>query len=408
MRIRNYLTFQVGTGKTGDQHLLVWLLLGFSFFLPISLSVSQQLGYLAVFVWGYGLFRRRHFDFVSSPWFWPVILFAGVTLLAVFFGPNTLASLIKSRRLVLLGLIFAIGATFRTDHPDLRSNTFALMGLFVAGTSLLGVWDLFRVPWEVFRLGEDLYDTGNMRDPQLYLVGICFLLAMWRSATRYTWTKWMSAALVLNMLGVLLHFKRGVWISLFLAAFTMACFSRQRRIIVLLVIFGASLMALPQTRERMDQLHEEFLVKTGGRYVLWLRVAPQMLRDHPMGVGPRGLAHEDFRQYSRHIQPGLNHLHNNLLQVAVDSGWAGLLIWIWWMTVAGVTMVRLYVRLRGTWPGSAALALGCFGAFMGLMLNGMVEYNFGNSVIYMVILILMGMALSIQSSGRPEEGEPIS
>lgn len=408
MRIRDYLTYQVGTGKTGDRHLLIWLLLGFAFFLPISISFAQPFAYLAVAVWGYGMFRRKDYAFASSPLFWPVVLYAGITLLAVFLGPSPLDTLIKSRRLLLLCLMFAIGSAFRTDHDDLRCNTFVLMGLFVLGTSVLGIWDVVRVPVEVVWLDRDWYDTGNMRDPQLYLVGLCFLLAMWRTGAQRTWSKWMSAALTLNMLGVLLHFKRGVWISLFLAAFMVASFSKQRRIIVLLAVFGAALMALPQTRERMELLREEFLVQTGGRYVLWLHVAPQMLRDHPLGVGPRGLTHEDFRSYSRHIQPGLNHLHNNMLQVAVDSGWAGLMIWMWWMIVTGVVMGRLYVRLRGMLPGSAALALGCFGAFIGLMLNGLVEYNFGNSVIYMTMVLLMGMALSIQHSGQPKEGEPIS
>ncbi len=233
MRIRDYTTFRVGLGTEVDEHVLIWLLLGFVFFLPISTSFSQPFAYLAVGVWAYGLFRRRDFSFMSSPWFWPVCLFAFLTLLAALMGPNPMDSIPKSRRLLLMSLIFPLGSLFRTDHHDARANTFILMGLFVAGTSLLGVWDIIRVPFSVFR-GENLYDTGNMRDPQLYMMGICFILALWKEGVRRSWGNLMTCALMLNVLGVILHFKRGVWLSLFIAAFMIACVSRQRRIIMIM------------------------------------------------------------------------------------------------------------------------------------------------------------------------------
>ncbi len=382
-----------------EEYYLMLSLVGFALFLPISISISQPFGYLALALGVYHAIRRRRFDFLSNPYFWPVVLFSVLAVMAAALGPNPGFSLDKCRRLLLLALVFPMGWVFgaRTNPERIMLPFIA----FIAGTSLLAVWDIVRVPYEIFQ-GMSLYDTGNMRDPQLYMIALCFLIALW---DRDRWIRkktWMFLVLFLNVVGLVIHFKRGVWFSFILVALLMGWMMKQRKVVYLLLLCTLAMFMVPQTRERILMLKEEMELGTGGRWVLWTRVAPDMIKDYPLGAGPRALEHEDFTAYYPHIQPGLNHLHNNILQVAVDAGWVGAAVWIWWVVLARWLMSRQFARYHAVACMRSRVSAGILGAFIGVLFNGMVEYNFGNSIILMAFIFLVGLSNALRAGDEPE------
>ncbi|MFH1026965.1 MAG: O-antigen ligase family protein, partial [Pseudomonadota bacterium] len=261
---------------------------------------------------------------------------------------------------------------------------------FLVGTTALGLFDVVRVIVQV-RRGVELYDTGNMRDPQMYMVSLCFLIALLIQQMGKRVNRLAAPALLVNLIGIVLHFKRGVWFAFALAAGVMGLLTRRLWIVVLIVLCAVSLLIIPQTRERLHMLKKEWSIGQEGRYALWTQVAPSLLREYPQGMGFGAVKHEDFLKYTRYVQPKLNHLHNNVLQVAVELGWAGLAVWMFWMSVALWMLYSAYDRARVGHDLMAWVALGAFGAFCGLMFDGMVEYNFGDSEILMLICYLMGL-----------------
>ena len=85
-------------------------------------------------------------------------------------------------------------------------------------------------------------------------------------------------------------------------------------------------------------------------------------------------------------------MHNNLLQVTLETGLPGSIAWSIWMITAFVVMAR---RLDGRERSMRArLNVGVLCAFAGLMLNGAVEYNFGDTEILMLFSFLMGCSVS--------------
>jgi O-antigen ligase len=196
-------------------------------------------------------------------------------------------------------------------------------------------------------------------------------------------------ALGLNAIGLILHFKRGAWFSFLLSVGVMSWLARRRKIVMAVVLCAAALTFVPQVRGRLELLKDEWSDDQGGRHVLWTKVAPAMLKQYPMGIGFKATKHEDFLPYAAYVQPKLDHLHNNLLQVTLELGSAGLAAWLGWM---GVTFWMLYKTFRDQTGEAAQLALGALGAFYGLMFNGMVEYNFGDSEILMLLCFLMGLS----------------
>ena len=391
-----------------DAHdLLAVLLLGFAFFLPISLSVAQPFAYLAVPVWVV-LVAKGAEKPLRNPLFWPMLIFVVLLLLGSLFGPRPMFSIMRSRRILLMSLVFMMGAVFQLQSSDARRSLWTPLLLFMFGSTLLGLSEWVRIPLQL-RAGQALYDLGNMRDPQLYLVSTFVLLALWFYRPVRVPAVWLAVLTLINVAGMVLHFKRGVWISFALTAVLAAAMTRRYHMLLVLLLGMLALCFVPQAQDRLQLLRQELEEGTGGRRVLWTRVAPNLIKDNPMGAGFRGLDHADFVESSPiYLQPGLNHLHNNLLQVAVDAGWLGAAVWTYWMGLTLFIMIRLVRSRHAADPRHKALALACTASFVALMLNGMVEYNFGNSVVFMVMMLLMGTAVALQRADRAMPEEPPS
>jgi O-antigen ligase len=177
--------------------------------------------------------------------------------------------------------------------------------------------------------------------------------------------------------------------------------ARDRRLVAVLVLGALAALALPQVRERLALLRNEGNVAMGGRRALWTVIGPELIAAHPLGMGWKAPRHEDFRAVSPHVQERLNHLHSNPMEVLLETGWLGLAAWLAWMGRAfgvGAAAVR---RTRAAGGAAAALAIGGLGAFTGLMLNGLAEYNFGDMEILMVLLWIMGLLATFGRRGEP-------
>ena len=385
-------------GLTWDEKLLGVLLSGFALALPISISLAELLVFVAIPFWVYGLISRRDTSFFQCPYFWSVAIFAVIALLSSQWGVRPEVSLPKCHRLFLLLIIFMIGTVFRPDREGGWKKVRLSVVLFVVGTTVRAIYDVVRVAVEVGR-GIQIYDTGNMRDPQMYMASLCLLLAALIGQGPREKQIPALMALGLNAIGLILHFKRGAWFSFLLSAGVMSWLARRRKIVIAVVLCAAALVFVPQVRGRLELLKEEWSEDQGGRYVLWTKVAPAMLKQYPLGIGFKATKHEDFLSYAAYVQPKLDHLHNNLLQVTLEMGAAGLAAWLGWM---GMTLWLLHKAFDGRSGKGARLALGVLGAFYGLMFNGMVEYNFGDSEILMLLCFLMGLSCVIYQKHQTE------
>ena len=383
---------------TWQEKLLQILLLGFVVALPISISAAQPLAFLAIPFWIYSLVYRRDTSFLQCPFFWPVTVFALIAFLSSLWGVRPEVSLPKCHRLLLLLVIFMMGWAFSPARADGWKKARLAVALFIAATTARAVYDVVRVVIAVGR-GVHLYDTGNMRDPQMYMVSLCILLAAFVGQAAGRKQVPAPVALGLNAVGLIIHFKRGAWFSFLLSAGLMSWLARRRKIVLAIVLCAVAVAFIPQVRGRLQLLKQEWSDRQGGRHVLWTKVAPAMLKQYPLGMGFKATKHEDFLPYASYVQPKLNHLHNNALQITLEMGTAGLAAWIGWMVL---TFWMLYKACRNRSGEAAQLALGVLGAFCALMFNGMVEYNFGDSEILMLLCFLMGLSCVIREKQQAE------
>lgn len=375
---------------------LEWGLILFAFVLPLSVA-SETILFCCLAVWLCSVLRDprvRWKDLRSNSYLVPVIAFAVVALLTILWSVRPAETLQRVHRLLIPCVILLMGDVYR--RPSSRtSGVLEPIFAFLCGCAVLGLYDLFRIPRTGLSHGA-LFQAGNMRDPQMYLVGLCLLLAVGASNIRREWIPliWSGAALFSG--GILLHFKRGVWFSIAAVFALFSLLTKAWRLSALLGAIAAVVFLIPSLRQpicqRVSDVQDLWDKDVGGRYALWMEVAPKLLPQYPLGMGYCAVVNEDFAEHTDYVQAKLDHMHNNLLQITLETGIAGALTWLLWMGTALVVMCRhLNVRSKHL---SARLRIGLLSAFVGLMLNGMVEYNFGDTEILMLLCFLMGASVS--------------
>jgi len=133
------------------------------------------------------------------------------------------------------------------------------------------------------------------------------------------------------------------------------------------------------------------------RYFMW-QAGIDMIRDRPVfGQGPR-MVESNYPAYRwpGAPNPATPHLHNNVLQIAAERGLPCLAWWLWWMAAAMGDALR--EARRRAWT-----AVGSFALLVAVMVAGLFEYNFGDSEILMLLLIVSALPYAL----RRERGEEI-
>lgn len=381
---------------------LFWSLSAFALLLPISIAVVQPPAYVASVLAIVLMWQLRGSGALSHAFNRPAVFFLIVLVIASALGVRPGTSFGKINRFVILAIAWAMPLVFSTRAIG-RQNLARLATLFLVGIALKAGYDFVRVPASM-QMGESLFETGNMRDPQFYLAAICLsggLILSGGWTLRYLPT---LTGIVLPIGGLLIHFKRGAWAATLGAIVIMALASRRFKPLLVSAVLIIGLLLAPSVRQRLVLLQSEFDASRGGRLALWTEVAPVIIPAHPLGMGWKAVKHEDFIAIADNVEQGLNHLHNNMLQVMLELSVVGVIAWAWWMLTVLAMFWRGYKRASGSRdPVIAGLSLGGLGAFSGLLLDGMVEYNFGDSEMFMLMVFLMGLAAAIESSTRASE-----
>jgi O-antigen ligase len=91
-----------------------------------------------------------------------------------------------------------------------------------------------------------------------------------------------------------------------------------------------------------------------------------------------------MRKFSLEIPEELKHFHNNAINIAAESGILTLAIFAWF----------IYATLKASFrrPLSGLhVAIGC--SFISWQTAGIVEYNFGDSEVMIIVWLLVGLLL---------------
>ena len=123
------------------------------------------------------------------------------------------------------------------------------------------------------------------------------------------------------------------------------------------------------------------------------RVVASRVMLHPILGHGMDAAHKHWNEWGF---PGTDmlHAHSTPLQLAFDRGLPALLFWLWLMFV----FWRLAARAERMWretadAGAHGLALGLMGALAGFLASSVVNYNFGDAEVALLVWWMMGVVV---------------
>ncbi|MCA1630495.1 MAG: hypothetical protein LC774_09190 [Acidobacteria bacterium] len=90
------------------------------------------------------------------------------------------------------------------------------------------------------------------------------------------------------------------------------------------------------------------------------------------------------------------HAHSTPLQLAFDRGVPALLLWLWLIIAFWLTLSRAEKFFRETTDAPThGLLLGATGALAGFLASSLVNYNFGDAEVALLLWWLMGTVVKI-------------
>ena len=270
---------------------------------------------------------------------WLALGFVAVAILATLFGTDPERGLHKLDKLAWY-LAIPLTTLLATSSP----RRLWLLRAYAIGGGVLSLDICLTRPWEARQLVaggfmpdmiHGLIHVGSMTDGQRLMIAILITLGFLMvsgAQGRKVQLGW-GGLCVLLLVAFVLNFKRGSWLCGIAFIVALVGLRTNWRWLVVTMVIGIGFLALPPVQTRLQTLDREFRVP-GGRMTMWTKIAPALVREHPWGIGFRSLTNRQMRAIAPEVEPGRDHLHSNLVQVLVATGWLGLGIYALWMAWA--------------------------------------------------------------------------
>ena len=398
-----------GSPAVGVERAAYYALLAFVAALPLSIVASEVLLTIAGLLW-LAVIIRGHERIDVPRMFWPLAAYAAATIVAAAFSVDPETSFIDCKQL----LLFSIVPIAYRLLPGRRALT-AVDIIITAGaiSAVIGIVEFGILKFD--SLGQrprGLLGMYMTYSGQLMLVA-CTAAArvLFRNDDRL-WAALVMPALIAALAATL---SRNAWVGA-CAGIGLLLLIRDFRFVALLPVVAAVFIAVAPTQltERFyssfrislfhqDSAATEASVLSNRDRLAMIRSGLRIIKDNPLtGVGPDTvrMVYPQYRD-PQAVQQLNSHLHNVPLQIAAERGIPALLLWLWFM----VALLRDFVRRRATTvPSVAMAALACTVA---LLAAGLFEYNFGDSEVVMLFLVLVTLPYAADR-GAPASSQPVA
>lgn len=367
-------------------------LLGFVAALQISIAAAGIMLAFTLVCWAASV--GLHHERVEAPrFFWPLVAYAAWTLVSSAASPDSRASFIDSKQLVLFLIVpmvyqLARGSRARTVLQVTITIGAASAAFGIIQYGLLNYNNLGQRPQG--SLGHYMTYSGLL----VLVLSAAVARLLFDSRDRV----WPAMVLPALLAALALSFTRSAWVGACVAIAALFAIRDLRLVPVIPVIAAVFFAAAPSPISARFYSIFDLHDPTNRDRVAMLREGASMVRAHPLtGVGPN-MVERVYAQYRdplavEKVNP---HLHNVPVQIAAERGLPALGLWIWFVVVAGSDLVRLLRRSRHPALPAAGIA-----ALAGMLGAGFFEYNFGDSEFLMLLLVLVTLPFAAERTDLP-------
>ena len=363
----------------GFEHVGAVALIAVAGALQFSIALAQMLLTVGLVCWVVAIVVKRD-RFAAPTFFWPLVAYAGATLVSAAFSSDPRTSLIDCKQLVLFLLVPAVyrlvGGQSRTLVTVVLTCAAVSAALGVIQYGILHYDQLSQRPQGT--LGHYMTYSGLL----MIAIAIAAARILFDSSDR-TW-----AALVLPALAVAvaLTSTRSAWVGVCAAAALLFAL-KDFRLFAVLPIVAAIFFALAPgmiTKRFVSMFDNKDPTRIDR--VAMIHEGERMIAAHPLvGVGPN-MVEKRYAEYRgddavNKINP---HLHNDPLQIAAERGLPALAFWLWFIVAVCRDLQKRFAQGSQRFLAAAGLA-----TVLALLTAGLFEYNFGDSEVLMLFLIVV-------------------
>lgn len=347
--------------------------------LHFSIAIGQALFAVAAVLWvALAVLQQERIE--VPRFFWPLLVYAGLTLCSAAFSATPSTSLADTKQLVLY---LIVPVAFRLLSGTRGSTLLTLTMSAGAASAAFGIFQYGLLHFNQLSqrpqgtLGHYMTYSGLL----MLVISIALAKLLFGQRER-AWPALVMPALVL---AIVLTSTRTAWVGVFAGAAVLFML-KDLRLLATLPVVGALIIALsgPIITERFASMFDRNDPTRRDRIAM-LREGAHMVRDHPLlGLGPNGVqaAYAQYR-VPEAVEAVNPHLHNVPMQIAAERGLPALLAWLTFVTVALVDLLRAF-RGPQRVPAAAGIA-----AIAAMLTAGLFEYNFGDSEFLMLFLLIL-------------------
>ncbi len=336
-----------------------------------------------------------------------MVLFLGVLFISSAMSFARLGSLkVWAMYFVFVGFYFVIINTVKT-----KEQLYGLFRLFVISGALVALYGVMQYAfgWTTTNawIDEEMFEDATMRvystlgNPNV--LGEYLLLALpvaavymlkdkWKELSKYAY----GAMFLVLALCLVLTQSRGCWIGFMLSVVIFVTFYEGKVWGLIPLVLCILPFVVPQTIvDRLLSVGNMEDSSTSYRVYIWMGTLGMMKHYWLGGIGMGEAAYSQvypFFSYNAIIAP---HSHNTFLQLLVEAGISGLLIFII-MQVVFMKKMSVVYRNGDKKSTDSMLALALASGVVGFLAQSMFDYTFYNYRVMAVFFMVMALGMALK------------
>jgi O-antigen ligase len=381
-----------------DKAIILFLFL-FIFCSTFSIAFEQIAYFTALIFWLGKIVYEKKSSFESTPFDYYFLAFLGTEIVSMILSGDRMQALFYfHKRLVILPIIYLLGHWLNSrDRMELALKVFVVSAFLI---SLVGIYDIATHLHAYLHFGRRV----NLFQFYMSAGGILMIAALMISSLVFHLQtpkklKIIAAIFLIPILvSLLFTFTRGSWLGL-LAGAALISFSRLKKIFIVLILLVILIIVLapPEFKDRIFSIVNPSHPANVERVQMW-KTGWKIFLDYPVfGIGDIGIE-ESYLKYGPPGASPAGHLHNNYVTWLVKLGIVGLIIVLIMFIKIFAFEWKTAQKYKDNWLVNS-IALGAASALIGFSVNGLVEWNFGDTEVIMFLWVTVGFALAASKVG---------
>ena len=369
------------------------------------LSISAEQAFLTLALAGWiVLFLQKKRTFAAPAFFWPLLAYVALSLVATAFSKSVPLSLSDDKGMLIFLAVPIFFAAFT------RADEFGLPYAALLFSAVLSA--VYAIGYFFIEFKGTLDTAHRVRAFMSHYMtqgGVCLLfcalalafVVFKRGKARIAWAAGFAAGAV----ALLLTLMRSGWIGIGVALCVLLALWKPKLILLVPFLAGLVYFASPQAVKARILSIFSLQGYSNAERVEYARAGLKIIRDYPLfGTGPKtvSIVFQDPKYGLSELAKRNVHLHSNVIQIAAERGLPALLAWLAFIAAAFVSLIRLLKTKDRALYAAAAGALAALAAFF---VAGFMEYNFGDAEVATLLLFIITLPFAMERANARRCGE---